>query len=153
MDTWMSLWNCGLEVWALAWMNTCLKSSSSCIGKTNLQAQGCRQTEAIAQASGIGNTICVLFVYSSSLFAGCVNNVGLEGPNAWKLWIRDCAIFFLYDGMKEGVLPLSRWSWLQRSGFLCIRQSSLFSKKEFLTHLKLFMGFLHDQLKQNWFST
>ncbi len=53
--------------------------------KNKLARQGCRQTEAIAQASGIGNTICVLFVYSSSLFAGCVNNVGLEGPNAWKL--------------------------------------------------------------------
>jgi hypothetical protein len=37
--------------------------------------------------------------------------------------------------------------------FFAFAQSSVFRKKEFLTHLKLFMGFLHDQLKQNWFST
>ncbi len=53
--------------------------------KNKLASHGCRQTEAIAQASGIGNTICVLFVYSSGLFAGYVNNAGLEGHNAWKL--------------------------------------------------------------------
>lgn len=37
--------------------------------------------------------------------------------------------------------------------FFAFAQSSVFRKKEFLTHLKLFMGILHDQLKQNWFST
>ncbi len=37
--------------------------------------------------------------------------------------------------------------------FFAFHKVSLFSKKEFLTHLKLFMGFLHDQLKQNWFSS
>jgi hypothetical protein len=37
--------------------------------------------------------------------------------------------------------------------FFAFAQSSVFRKKEFLTNLKLFMGILHDHLKQNWFST